>query len=182
MVNEDPSRGLCFFRNGRPPVMLQEETGVVFRVSGEVRWKWMHGFSARTPVGGEAPKHLRTSVTFRFFNRKGKSLSVQYKEEHNQKWLNNSAKPIDVHAADMQTVDSWQMSQGFLGHAGFNFVKGKTSVEDVEKEVKYTRKPKAARPTDMNSYNLMKMLGLNAVKPTCNNDIIFGDNEVPFQS
>jgi len=224
--NKDPSRGLCFFRNGRPPIMLYEETGVVFRVSGEVRWKWMHGFSARKAVEGNAPRHLRTSVTFRFFSKLGKHLTSNCQKEPVQKWLDTPAPTSEVYGPELETHDNWNsqyyglgdiwenqcgpgnwgsqqctpgdnwetheygpvavkqpewmdrsvMSQKRLGHAGHCYAQRNTIIQDFERKIKSKTPPKAARPTDMNSYNLMKILGLNAVKPACDDDLIFDEN------
>lgn len=194
IANKDPSRGLCFFRQGRQPLMLQEEPGFVFKCSGDARWKYQHGFCARPHVEGENPEHLRTSVTFRFF-KKG-TLKGKSRQQHNIKLLDNHATPTELLAHESKITDSCSslqnrikmkeslvnVSKDHFGKGGFNFVKVPASVDPrgaINMSVR-PKHPKPARPTDMHSYNLMKMLGLNAVKPGDNNSA--GNRGITFQS
>jgi len=175
IVNKDPSRGLCFYRNGRYPLMLHEEPGLVFRVSGEARKKWKHGFSARENMGSYPPQRLRTSVTFRFFSKTRGKLKRNSSKKRNfivpQTIINN------LPSQKLQMGDSWnnqwnghiwKMSDGLWGKSSPFYWQGETCVEENKGElhrrgiVKHSR---PARPTDINSYNLMKTLGLNVVKP-----------------
>jgi len=177
IVNKDPNRGLCFFRNGRYPVMFREEPGVVFRVSGEARKKWKHGYSAPEHMGGNSPQHLRVSVTFRFFSKQGGTLKGNGKKEHKFNFPINSTSRTSVHLEKLMMGNTWnnqwnghvwKMSDGIGRKSRFSYSKGETCVEDKERKAYRSailKHPRPARPTDMNSYNLMKSLGLNVVKP-----------------
>jgi len=199
IANKDPSRGLCFFRNGKQPFMLYEEPGDVYKFSGEVRRKWQHGFSASAAAEGEEPKSLRTTVTFRFFTKeinpwKGRNRKKRYDHQnHNsgmragENKLQSMEAPQKYHGGHKFKEKKMKSSKGYYGKSGFGFVKGKTSAEDFERTINTSTKRKGlkpAKPTDMNSYNLLKMLGLHAVKPgyneLCNEDDSLYSNSTRF--
>jgi len=195
ITNKDPSRGLCFFRKGRPPLMLHEEAGVVFKCSGDARWKYKHGFCARPHVEGENPKQLRTSVTFRFF-KKG-ALKGKCRKEQKPKQFDSLATATQLFGHEFKIAEGFsprqngphmneslvKVSKCHLGKAGFNFGQGAARIDPkggLNMSIR-PKNPKPARPTDMHSYNLMKMLGLNAVKPGVSNSAS-GNQGMTFQS
>jgi len=181
IANKDPSRGLCFFRKGRQPLMLHEEPGVVFKCSGEARWKYQHGYCARTPLEGEDPQPLRTSVTFRFFKKN--YMKGKCRKQQSMMWSDNQITTANLRAHELQIAGgpstyqygyggaNWNehemgISNGHWGRGGYDFEQWAPRV-DYERPIDTNlyKRPKPARPTDIQSYNLMKMLGLNAVKP-----------------
>merc|ERR1712060_526172 len=94
------------------------------------------------------------------------TLKLQMEDSRNNRWKGHF----------------WKMSDGLWGKSSPFYWQGETCVEENKGEhyrrgiVKHSR---PARPTDINSYNLMKTLGLNVVKPG-NPHFTFENNRALF--
>jgi alkylated DNA repair dioxygenase AlkB len=76
LQNEDPDRGLLLFNPNdkkSKPYMLEESPGLTWMLTGSSRWEYEHGYATYFK---EKHSSIRTSVTFRFFQ---KELSIPKK-------------------------------------------------------------------------------------------------------
>jgi len=127
---------------------------------------------------------VRTTVTFRFFTMKIKAQKGRYRKarvfrryykrnasgmrvgNHKLEKMKNRQNHLDENEFKERQMNSLK---GYLGETGCgDFIKGKTRVKDFERTINMPTKQKwrkPAKPNDMNSYNLLKTLGLSAVKP-----------------
>lgn len=77
LFNSDTTRGLVL-KNRKESYMLKEKSGLVWKLSGESRWKFNHGYCSYFHSQND---YVRISITFRFYQKKSQILKKAYEDE-----------------------------------------------------------------------------------------------------
>lgn len=77
LYNSDPTRGLVLQKK-KHSYMLDESQGLIWKLSGDSRWSYSHGYSTNFNLPGD---FIRISVSFRFFGDKKQIPKKEYEKE-----------------------------------------------------------------------------------------------------